>query len=176
MNRFLSIVPVVIGAAIFIPHAADTSAASPELKCQPDMPILFEDAPEPAFVLDGRASSEDAIQALATDSIESVAIMCADELFELFGVKARRNGVVVFTKPGPASQANAALDRIAELQQAHHRHHGAYTADPQRLGWSDPGGLLTVELEAQGGSGWRAVLSHRYLPKQAFERVHTDHR
>lgn len=176
MNRFLSIVPVVIGAVIIIPRAADTSATPPVLKCQPDMPILFEDAPEPAYVLDGRASDADTVQALAMDSIESVAIMCADELFELFGVKARRNGVVVFTKPGPASQANAALDRIAELQQAHHRQHGAYTADPQRLGWSDPDGLLTVALEAQGGSGWKAVLSHRYLPKQAFERAYTETR
>lgn len=153
----------LVGAS---PDPAPLDAASPEaakLKCPPEEPVLFPDAPDVVTVLDAEAVPDSVELDLNTLEIESIEIVCATELHEVFGIEARRSGVVVFTAPGPISALRASLDSISELQKAHLDEHGLYARDLSDLDWDDPSGLLTVELDvSDDGLRWDATGEHAW--------------
>lgn len=156
--------PAVIILAGF---AAPWSASS--RKCT--IPVLFRDAPEPAFVLDGKAVDADVVQELERERVESIDIMCAPALYEIYQVRAQRSGVVIFTRPGPAAQLQASLEDLQERQRSYFEAHGVFSKDLERLGWSDETGLITIDLSVQdGASRWKATVSHRYLPRLSSKR------
>ena len=163
--RRIAIVPV----AVAIAFVAVASAAAPSVgaarKCS-NAPILFPDAPELVWVLDGKGidTTEGAkIEGLA-DSIESVEVACAESVHRRFGIKSRGGGVVIFTKPGPAAVLRVQVDSVAKLHRAFTAINGKPTAHPAQLGWRDSTGLITVELEKSSESGgWTVVGRHRWL-------------
>ncbi|HSK18594.1 MAG TPA: hypothetical protein VK912_05600 [Longimicrobiales bacterium] len=161
-------------AVMVLAGFAATWPASPR-KCT--MPVLFRDAPEPAFVLDGDAADADVMRQLEAEQVESIDIMCAPELYEIYQVKAQRSGVVIFTRPGPVAQLQSSLDELQALQRSYFEAHGVFSSDLEQLGWADETGLITMDLSVQdGGSRWKATASHRYRPRLSSQRsVSADH-
>ena len=160
-------------ALITLGAGSSAGRGAPVLKCPPGTPILFPDAPEPAFVLNARMVQREVLERVHRDSIESIDIVCAIELHRTFGVEAQRSGFVVFTSPGPSTALQQAVDSIASLQKAYFAEHGRFATAPRDLGWSDPAGLVTIELTvSKGGSRWSARGTHRYLPGAARVRYH----
>src|SRR5262245_66200678 len=101
-------------------------------KCPPDPSPIFAGAPDFVFLLDGKAIGQAQYDQLDKSSIESIDIVCAKELHEVFGVKAKMSGVVAFTAPGPSTALRASLQSIAPLQENHLRVHCASPTDPAR--------------------------------------------
>ena len=155
---------IAASAAAVAVLAAATLAAEPSgsrLKCPPGTPIQFPNAPEPVFVLDGRAADEAAIRALDPKTVASIEIVCADDLHRVLGIEARRSGVVVFTKPGPHEALQAALETIRTRQSAYYADHGEFATDPAQLDWADESGLMTVTLKvSESGRSWSATGTH----------------
>ena len=144
---------------------AARGSASTERKCA-HTPVLFPDAPEPVYVLDGRAVDRAAIEEIDGGTVESAYIMCAADLYDRLNVRAQRSGFVVFTIPGPHAQLREGVARLEELQRDHFQRHGTYTDDLERLGWSDTTGLITVEASVfDQGRSWKATASHFYLAR-----------
>ena len=135
------------------------------LKCAPNTPLLFPDAPENVYVLNGKVVSADGFKELELDpkSVESVEIVCATDLHRVFGHQARRSGVVVFTSPGPTTALRTSIQSIQKAQQDYAARHGVFAATLADLRWTDASGLITVKLTlSEGGSRWSATGSHRY--------------
>jgi hypothetical protein len=140
------------------------------LKCA-NSPVLFPDAPEPVYVLNGKAVDKAVFQGLDPKSVKSLEIMCAPELHQRFGVAARRTGIVVFTAPVPQALLQAGLDEIVQLQATYVRQHGVFGSTLGDLQWRDRSGLITVELTVTSdGNAWSATGRHRYLigPRSAI--------
>lgn len=93
MKLYVSPLVAVLMLGAF-PHTADRSA--PQLKCA-SSPVLFPDAPEPVYVLNGKAVDKAVFQTIDPRAIKSLEIMCAPQLHQLLGIKARRTGIVVVT-------------------------------------------------------------------------------
>jgi hypothetical protein len=156
----------VCAAAVAVLAAATLSAepSSSEMKCPPDTPIQFPDAPEPAYVLDAKAVDESALRRLDHDSIASLHIVCAVDLHRVFGVEAQRSGVVVFTKPGPHAELKSSLETIRTRQAAYYAERGEFATDPAQLEWSDESGLMTMTLKvSESGRSWAATGTHLYM-------------
>lgn len=129
------------------------------LKCPPEEPVLFPDAPDFVRVLDGEAVP-DGVE-IEMEEIERIEIICAIDLHRVYGVESRRGGAVLFTAPIPRSVLQASLDSISELQQRHLDEHGVYARTLSDLAWDDPSGLITVDLEvSDDGLRWNATGSH----------------
>lgn len=161
--------------AVVAALAAATLSAEPShtaLKCPPDTPIQFPNAPEPAYVLDGKASDDAAFQALDHESIASIEIVCADDVHRVFGIEARRTAIVVFTKPGPHNVLKAALETIRTRQSAYYAEHGAFANDPAQLDWADESGLMTITLKvSEDGRRWTATGKHLHIFKSVPKSV-----
>ena len=152
-------------AAAVVAFAPDTAVA----KCG-NVPILFPDAPEPVLVLNARAVDRDSMRKVDERRIESVTVVCADYIYRTFRIEARQSGIVMFTKPGPASALRVALDSIATLQTGFLARTGRFAQSLSELGWTDPAGLITVELTiAVDGTRWSATGRHRYLTGEQLE-------
>jgi hypothetical protein len=135
-------------------------------KCT-DVPVSFPDAPEPIYVIDGERFRPDSVPHLDRAVIHRISVVCADYLYETFGIKARRTGVVIFTVPGPEKVLRASMDSIAVLQGVFFEARGRFASDVAELGWSDPSGLMTVDMMIlPNDRGWTATGSHRYLGKR----------
>jgi hypothetical protein len=134
------------------------------MKCR-DVPVLFPDAPDIVYVLNTKAVPQEALARVNPDSIESVAIACASELHELFGIETRRGAVVIFTIPGPLSALKAAMAHVESLQKRYYAEHGEFAGSVEQLGWSDPSGLIRVNLSVTvSGTRWTATGLHRHRP------------
>lgn len=159
------------GYAVFIAAILCTAAAStasvrvPAVKCQPDARPLFPDAPDVVWVLNGKAIEKEEFGGKVTpEMVESIRIMCAVDLYHVFGIKTRRGGIIIFTKPGPETALKVSLDSLATLQQTYHAREGTFATSLADLAWSDPSGLITVDLNvADSGDRWTATGAHRYL-------------
>ena len=150
--------------------ASAVDHTAPLLKCS-TTPVLFPDAPEPVYVLNGKAVNKVVFEKLDPDSIESLAIMCAPELHQLFGIAARRSGIVVFTVPVPQATLQASLDAIIQLQAAYVQQHGIFASQLSDLQWRDRSGLITIEITVTNdGNAWSATGRHRFLtgPRSAI--------
>src|SRR5688500_3080493 len=96
------------------------------LKCPLGTPVLFPNAPENVFLLYGKPAEQNVLAQVDPKSIESIEIVCATDLHQVFGVEARRNGVLIFTAPGPHTELKASLQSIVSMQQAHLAKHGVF--------------------------------------------------
>ncbi|MEX2283774.1 MAG: hypothetical protein WEE89_14915 [Gemmatimonadota bacterium] len=147
-------------------HRAET------LKCAPGTPVLFPNAPENVFLLDAKPVEEKLLAQLDPKSIESIEMVCATELHQVFGVEARRNGVLIFTAPGPHTALKTSLQSIVSMQQVHLAEHGVFAKTLTDLRWNDPTGLITMKLEvSEDGRRWSAAGSHRYRIKALASQV-----
>ena len=157
---------------IAVVSAAPSKQRVVTMKC-PNQPILFADAPEPLFVLDGKAVPEGTLKELTgvtPQSVESIEIVCATDVHRAFGVKANRTAVVVFTKPGPYSALKNSIEPIVSMQESYHAKNGAFAKAITELPWKDETGLITVSLEvSQEGKQWFATGNHRHR----FQGVYT---
>jgi hypothetical protein len=167
MQSHLTLLAVVLVAtAGAAPHRP-----TPVLKCE-GRPSGPPTAPEYVYVLNGKAVEEKQIKQLEAKSVESIEMVCAAELRTVFGIDARSMGVVVFTSPGPAAALRTSLESISALQRGHFAKHGKFAAQLNELGWSDPSGLIRVDLQrTQGGERWSATVRHRYLIGESFART-----
>ena len=133
------------------------------MKCA-HVPIRFPDAPEPVYVVNGRAVEPSLLKALNPDSIESVEVACADAIYDRFGIKAQRTGIIIFTVPAPAAVLKSAMDSIARLQQAYVARSGRFANALHELEWRDHSGNITIELTVTpDGNAWTAIGSHRFI-------------
>jgi hypothetical protein len=143
--------------------AAPVSELPAVAKCSLEK-VWFPPAPEHVYLLNGKRTTQEAIQQLHPDAFEVVEVLCATELHSVFGVESQRGGVSVFTKPGPHSALRAEMERITSLQNAHFKTNGIFASQLADLSWSDPAGHSTVSLQVSGaGRTWSAKGSHRYL-------------
>ena len=96
-------------------------------KCQlPGAPILFPDAPEDVYVLNGKEISPDDMKLVNKKDYESIEFVCPVQLHQVFGVKAQRTGVVVFTTPGPHAAMKSALADVTARQEKYFGQHRAF--------------------------------------------------
>jgi hypothetical protein len=161
----------LLAVALVATAGAAPHRPAPVLKCE-FSPSGSPTAPENVFVLNGKAVEEKQIKQLAPKSVESIEMVCAEELRTIFGIEARRIGVVVFTTPGPSSALRSSLESISALQRAHFAKHRTFAAQLSDLGWSDPPGLVRVDLQrTQDGERWSATGRHRYLIGESFART-----
>ena len=132
-------------------------------------------APENVYVLNGKVVEEKQMRELIQvepKSVESIEMVCAPELRSVFGIDALRMGVVIFTAPGPSSALRTSLESVAALQRVHFAKHGTFAAQLSDLGWSDPSGLIRIDLQrTQDGERWSATGKHRYLIAPSFTRT-----
>ena len=154
---------------IAVASAAPSRQPVVTMKC-PNQPVLFADAPEPVFVLDGKAVPQEKKGLdIAPDAVESVEIVCATDVHREFGVKANRTAVVVFTKPGPYSALKNSVESIVSMQESYHAKHGAFARTIADLPWKDQTGLITVSLQvSQDGKEWFATGNHRHRFKGTY--------
>jgi hypothetical protein len=159
-------------AVVLLATAGSTpDRPAPVLKCDHSASAPSS-APANVFVLNGSIVEEKQIKQLEPKSVESIEMVCAPELRSVFGIDARRMGVVVFTAPGPASALRASLESVAVLQRAHFAKHGTFAAQLSDLGWTDPSGLIRIDLQrTHEGERWSATGRHRYLIGQSFTRT-----
>ena len=160
----------LVAVLMLVGFAATVEHPAPRLKCNTS-PVLFPDAPEPVYVLNGKAVDKVGFEGLDPKAIESVAIMCAPELHQMFGIAARRTGIVVFTAPVPQATLQASLDAIVQLQAAYVQQHGVFASQLSELQWRDRSGRITIELTVTSdGTAWSATGRHRYLsgPRSAI--------
>jgi hypothetical protein len=151
------------GCTLVLALAATSGSQPLRLKCPPGTPVMFPNAPEPAWVLNGKAADSTVMKSLKPDSVESIEIACADEVYRVFKVEARRNAVVIFTIPGPTVALKNALETVKALQQQYHERHGRYATTAEALGWSDASGLISVDIAVtENGTRWFATAKHRY--------------
>ena len=158
------------GALVLFAVAAAPSPAPPitTLKCARGTPTRFPNAPEPVYVLDGRAATAEELTALDRSTIESIEVVCHDEVYRRFGIEARHNGVIMFTKPGPRAVLRAALDSLAARQQAFVAEHGRLARSVIELEWRAPAEAISVDLSvSDDGTRWTAVGTHRHLPEKS---------
>lgn len=150
---------------IAVVSAAPSKQRVIAMKC-PNQPILFADAPEPVWVLDGKAILQEKFKELTgvtPESVESIEIVCATDVHRAFGIKANRTAVVVFTKPGPYTALKSSVESIASMQETYHAKHGAFAKTITDLPWKDETGLITVSLQvSQDGKQWFATGNHRH--------------
>ena len=85
-----------------------TGPADVEVKCPVGTSFLFPDAPDFVTVLDGKLSSQEELAKVEPESIASITIVCANELYQRYKVKARVSGTVVLTKEYAARAAPSA--------------------------------------------------------------------
>ena len=149
------------GCTLMLVTAATIGSNAQPLKCSRDKPPMFPNAPEPTWVLNGRAADSAAIRAVHADSIDDLAIICADVAYRVFQVEAHRNVIVVFTKPGPTRTLKAALETVKELQSRYHEKNGRFASTAAELGWSDSTGMMTMDIViADDRKGWTAHGNH----------------
>ena len=157
---------VLIGAfALFAVVAAPSPRpAATALKCARGTPTRFPNAPEPVFVLDGRAVTDTVLETLDKSKVESIEVVCYDEVYRRFGIEARHNGIIIFTKPGPRAVLRAALDSLALRQQAFVAEHGRFARTTAELEWQAPIDAISIELTvSDDGTRWTAAGTHRFL-------------
>jgi hypothetical protein len=160
----MKILPALLAIAMFAPSVGPAAAASSARKCPRGTPVRFPNAPEYVYLLDGRSVGPEAIERVDHNTVESVQIICHDDLHRVFGVEAKYGGVVMFTAGGPSSTLRSTMESLAKLQEAHHAKTGAFARTLAELGWSDPTGLLTVSLSVTNdGTSWTATGRHRHL-------------
>ena len=87
-------VAAIVASGPTMASGADDAVA----KCPVGTSVLFPDAPEFVTVLDGKLSSQEELAKLEPESIASITIVCANQLYQLYKVKARVAGTVVETK------------------------------------------------------------------------------
>jgi hypothetical protein len=132
-------------------------------KCT-DVAVRFPDAPEPVYVLNAQAVDPDSLPQLDPSEIESVAIKCTDYIYETFGIKAQRTGIVVFTTPGPRAALMVHMDSVVTLQEAFFVKHRHFASSLSDLHLTSNPGLISVKLTvAEDGGSWKATGTHRYL-------------
>jgi hypothetical protein len=151
-------------ALVTVVSAAPSKQRVVTMKC-PNQPILFADAPEPVFVIDGKAVPQEKGKELgiAPEAVESIEIVCATDVHREFGVKANRTAVVVFTKPGPYAALKNSVESIVSMQESYHAKHGAFARTITDLPWKDETGLITVSLQVSpDGKEWFATGNHRH--------------
>lgn len=148
---------------IAVASAAPSRQRVVTMKC-PNQPVLFADAPEPVFVIDGKAVPQEKKGLdIAPEAVESIEIVCATDVHREFGVKANRTAVVVFTKPGPYSALKNSIESIVPMQQTYHAKNGSFASSITDLPWKDETGLITVTLRvSEDGKQWFAVGNHRH--------------
>ena len=161
----MRVLPFAGALALIITAGASTpTPGTPMLKCASGTPTRFPNAPEPVYVVDGKAVSEQELLALHRDSVQSLEVLCFDEVHRRFGIEARRNGIVIFSKPGPGTALKAALDSLASRQSAYLATHGRFARTLDDLDWREPSGLISIDLlVSDDGNRWSAVGSHRWL-------------
>ena len=157
-------------SAAFAIVAAVSAAAGPStgvvLKCT-KAPILFPDAPEHVWVLDGKTmdttDGKAKVQEMA-DKIESVEVSCPESIYRRFAIKSRLGGVVIFTKPGPQTVLRSQVDSVAKLYRASAAALGTLPRNAEELGWRDSTGLITIEIRRSGeANGWTVLGRHWWL-------------
>ena len=159
--RFRYAIPAI--ALVAVVSAAPSKQRVVSMKC-PNQPILFADAPEPLFVLDGNAVPQEKLKESTTaDAIESIEIVCATDVHRAFGVKANRTAVVVFTKPGPYSALKNSVESIVSMQETYRAKNGEFARTISDLPWKDETGMITVSLKvSEDGKQWFATGNHRH--------------
>jgi hypothetical protein len=154
----------VVAAALCVSalYAPDLRVAT--AKCPPSVPVLFPNAPDPVYVLDGKAVQKEVIARLDPKTLESIEVVCANDVHRVFGIEGRRSAVVVFTAPGPHSALTASTKFLESQQKVHLARRGVFAKQLSDLAWSDPTGLITVILTvSEDGSSWSAHATHRHL-------------
>jgi hypothetical protein len=170
MIRFVAVAALTCTLGIAVTAASSESAR----KCRLTTPVQFPDAPDIQIVMDGKPISTDAMKAVPTDTVESVEVVCADVMYRRFGVKTRRGGMIVFTKPGPRARLEAAVDSVRKLQLAYHQRRGVFASRIEELAWKDRDGLIAIELSIlDSGLRWQATGTHRWLEGQNAQAVAT---
>jgi hypothetical protein len=157
--------PALLALLVITTSGADASTrAELARKCPPGSPVLFPNAQDWVYLMDRKPITAEAFEQADKGQFESIQMVCAAPLHDTFAVEARVGGVVVFTVPGPTAALNSAMDRIEQLQAEHLARTGEFAKDLAALGWTDPSGMVTVDLEVSGnGSSWTARGAHRYL-------------
>lgn len=159
---------LVCGSIPLLAFGAASSSTSSARKCV-NVPILFPDAPEPVFVLNGEAVDRDSVASTTSvtpDKILSVELACADKIYERFRIKARRTGLIVFTRE-LHTELKSAMDSIAVLQVAFLERTGGFASTVAELGWSSKSGRVTVEMRLlDDGSRWTATGNSKYLQNE----------
>jgi hypothetical protein len=160
MKRYAAVLTTLFLTAATPTWQPDVAAR----KCQlPGAPILFPDAPEDVYVLNGRETSPEDMKLVNKKDFESIEMVCPVQLHQVFGVKARRTGVVIFTTPGPHAAIKSAIADVTARQERHFATHGAFARTLEQLGWSDSTGMITMKLELfQEGRRWLATADHKY--------------
>jgi hypothetical protein len=102
----LAVAALLAGAPVLATGPADVA-----VKCPVGTSFLFPDAPDFVTVLDGKLSSQEELAKVEPESIASITIVCANELYQRYKVKARLSGTVVFTKEYVARTASSAGGR-----------------------------------------------------------------
>ena len=151
-------------AMLVVAGASAPSRPATSLKCSSGKPTRFPNAPEPVYVLDGRAVALEAVQPLDRDTIHSIEVLCFDEVYRRFGIEARRSGVVVFTVPGPHAALRATLDTLVARQREFAARHGRFARSLTELAWSPSSTVISIDLiVTEDGSRWSAAGTHRHL-------------
>ena len=161
---------------IAVVSAAPSKQRVVSMKC-PNQPVLFADAPEPVFVLDGRAVQVDPKapqerlkEIVSPEAVESIEIVCATDVHREFDVRANRTAIVVFTKPGPYSALKSSVESIVSMQESYYAKHGVFAKTITDLPWKDGSGLITVNLKVyEDGKQWSASGNHRHRFRGTYE-------
>lgn len=159
-------------ALIIASGASAPTGIEGELKCGSGTPTRFPNAPEPVYVVDGQAIPEQELSALDRGSIESLEVLCFEEIHRRFGIEARRSGIVIFTKPGPEAVLTATLDSLASKQSAYLATRGRFARTLDDLDWREPSELISIDLVvSDDGNRWSAVGTHRWLRAESTRSV-----
>ena len=161
----MRVLPFAGALALIVAAGASTpTPGASALKCSSGTATRFPNAPEPVYVVDGKAVTEQELLAVDRGSITSIEVLCFEEIHRRFGIEARRSGIVMFTEPGPETVLKATLDSLASKQSAYLATHGRFAPSLEDLDWREPTGLISIDLVVSAdGSRWSAVGTHRWL-------------
>ena len=155
---------------MFVVGAGAVAETRPAMKCPAGTPVLFPDAPEIVYVLDGRPVPREVTAKLDSKTIESVHVICATQLYRDFDLKAKRSGMLVFTVLVVRASLNASLDSLGVLQRAYFASHGAYANTLADLAWPGSPNVIAMQLTvSERGSRWYATATHRYVTNKSAE-------
>jgi hypothetical protein len=162
--RHLVALPAAVAIIALVSAAASSNGVA--RKCV-NAPILFPEAPDLVWVLDGKAidtTNGKARMDAMRDTIESIEVTCAEPIYRRFAIKSRRGGIVIFTKPGPETVLRLRVDSVAKLHRAYTAARGKAAVNAEELGWRDSTGLITIEFARSAETGeWTVLGRHRWL-------------